>query len=77
MTGPLENWKEVRDQTRLWCKIDPERALIEIVHRNIKKFIDLRAYGLMYVGAAALEREQPDAPGELLDSLPPAPATPT
>ena len=44
------NWREVRDKTRLWCKIDPERCLVEIVHRGIVKVIDLAAYGLAYVG---------------------------
>ena len=43
-------WQEVRDKTRLWCKIDPRRCLIEIVNRGIIKVIDLTAYGLAYVG---------------------------
>lgn len=57
-----QQWQEIRDRTRLWCKIDPRRCLIEIVHRGARKFIDLRAYGLIYVGAAALEREDIEDP---------------
>lgn len=74
MTGILGDWKEVRDHTRLWCKVDPERCLIEIVHRGKRKLIDLRAYGLTYVGEAALEREESDLSGKELTPLPPAPA---
>ena len=43
-------WQEIRDKTRLWCKIDPRRCLIQIVNRGIMKVIDLTAYGLAYVG---------------------------
>jgi hypothetical protein len=53
------SWQEIRDRTRLWCKIDPERCLIEIKHRGIIKVIDLSAYGLVYLGLsgdAAQER---------------------
>lgn len=51
-------WKEVRDRTRLWCKIDPKRCLVEIVHRGIKKVIDLTAYGLVYVGFPEEENQE-------------------
>lgn len=68
------NWQEVRDRTRLWCKIDPERCLVEIVHRGTRKLIDLRAYGLVYVGAAALAREGDDPQQATLTPLLPAPA---
>lgn len=57
MTG----WREVRDRTRLWCKIDPSRCLIEIKHRGIIKVIDLTAYGLGFVGAPD-EEESARAP---------------
>jgi len=43
-------WQEVRDKTRLWCKIDPRRCLIEIVNRGIIKYVDLTMFGLAYVG---------------------------
>lgn len=43
-------WQEIRDKTRLWCKIDPKRCLIEIVNRGIIKYVDLSAFGLAYVG---------------------------
>lgn len=55
------NWLEVRDKTRLWCKIDPRRCLIEIVHRGIIKYIDLTAYGLAYVGRDSKgQKPEPD-----------------
>jgi hypothetical protein len=56
------NWREVRDRTRLWCKIDPERCLLEIVHRGIIKYIDLRAYGLTYVGFPEADEQKKNSP---------------
>lgn len=53
----MSDWIEIRDRNRLWCKIDPERCLVEIVHRRLRKYVDLRAYGFVYVGPAALDRE--------------------
>lgn len=50
------SWLEVRDRSRLWCRIDPERRLLEIVHRRERKVIDLAEYGLVFVGTAAEER---------------------
>lgn len=57
-----DQWQEIRDNYRLWAKIDPPRCLMEIVHRGVAKYIDLKGYGLTYVGADALEREKPDEP---------------
>jgi len=42
----MSTWQEIRDSRRLWCRIDPERCLIEIVHRGEVKVIDLIEYGL-------------------------------
>lgn len=42
-----DGWIEIRD-SRLWCKINPERELVEIVHRGQQKIIDLRKYGLVF-----------------------------
>jgi hypothetical protein len=76
MTGGIRgDWHEVRDRTRLWCKIDPKRCLIEIVHRGVRKLVDLRAYGLAFVGEAALERESSLQGGPT--PSPPAQATPS
>lgn len=73
MTGSIKgDWQEVRDRTRLWCKIDPKRCLVEIVHRGVRKLIDLRAYGLAFVGEAALERDSSAS-----TPSPPARATPS
>jgi len=76
MTGGIRgDWQEVRDRTRLWCKIDPKRCLLEIVHRGVRKLIDLRAYGLAFVGEAALERESFSQVAST--PLPPDQATPS
>lgn len=71
----MSEWQEVRDRTRLWCKIDPKRCLIEIVHRGHAKYIDLRAYGLVYVGPAALGRDDVLLSEEESEPSPPAPDT--
>lgn len=78
MAEPFK-WKEVRDRTRLWCKIDAKRCLIEIVHRGERKYIDLRAYGLIYVGPSALGRDDvlPAEAGEESGLSPQAPGSAT
>ena len=57
-------WQEVRDKTRLWCKIDPQRCLIEIVNRGIIKYVDLTIYGLAYVSQPDGEDDGPKNAGE-------------
>lgn len=47
---------EIRDDKRLWCKIHPEREVLEIVSRGIVKTVLLRDLGLGYVGDAVSVR---------------------
>lgn len=51
-------WEEIRDNVRLWCKLDAQRCLLEIVHRGEVKKIDLTEYGLTFVGKAPKSAEK-------------------
>ena len=53
------SWQEIRDEVRLWCRLDPQRCLLEIVHRGVKRVIDLTEFGLIFA-----ERAPESAEGE-------------